>query len=172
MDMNNEQNIVIIGMPGSGKTTFGRRLAQCLDREFVDVDGYIEGMEGRTIAELFAVSEDCFRQAEIRASEKLAARKGIVVATGGGVVKRSENIDLLKQSGILIFLDRSPDDIVTDVDVSKRPLLAAGPQKVYELYRERIALYRHAGDYRIVNKGAVEDVLQALTLLAQKILQR
>lgn len=167
--MKNKQNIIIIGMPGSGKTTFGRALAQRLGRDFFDADDVIVAQEGKTITELFAVSEDCFRDAEVRASKALAAKEGTVVACGGGVVKRSENIEIFKQTGIVFFLDRSPDDIVSDVDVSTRPLLKDGKQKVYDLYDERITLYRNAADYRVLNDKTIEEVLNAFADLIETI---
>ena len=167
--MNNKQNIIIIGMPGSGKTTFGKALAQRLGRDFYDADDVIVEQEGKTIPELFAVSEDCFRDAEVRASQSLAEKSGIVVACGGGVVKRSENMDIFKKTGTVFFLDRSPDDIVSDVDVSTRPLLKDGKQKVYDLYDERIALYRNAADYRVPNNKTIEAVLDAFEELIKDI---
>lgn len=167
--MNNKQNIIIIGMPGSGKTTFGKALAQRLGRDFYDADDVIVEQEGKTIPELFAVSEDCFRDAEVRASQSLAEKSGIVVACGGGVVKRSENMDIFKKTGTVFFLDRSPDDIVSDVDVSTRPLLKDGKQKVYDLYDERIALYRNAADYRVPNNKTIEEVFDAFEELIKDI---
>ena len=167
--MNNKQNIIIIGMPGSGKTTFGKALAQRLGRDFYDADDVIVEQEGKTIPELFAVSEDCFRDAEVRASQSLAEKSGIVVACGGGVVKRSENMDIFKKTGTVFFLDRSPEDIVSDVDVSTRPLLKDGKQKVYDLYDERIALYRNAADYRVPNYKTIEEVLDAFEELIKDI---
>ena len=167
--MNNKQNIIIIGMPGSGKTTFGKALAQRLGRDFYDADDVIVEQEGKTIPELFAVSEDCFRDAEVRASQSLAEKSGIVVACGGGVVKRSENMDIFKKTGTVFFLDRSPEDIVSDVDVSTRPLLKDGKQKVYDLYDERIALYRNAADYRVHNNKTIEEVLDAFEELIKDI---
>jgi shikimate kinase len=167
--MNNKQNIIIIGMPGSGKTTFGKALAQRLGRDFYDADDVIVEQEGKTIPELFAVSEDCFRDAEVRASQSLAEKSGIVVACGGGVVKRSENMDIFKKTGTVFFLDRSPDDIVSDVDVSTRPLLKDGKQKVYDLYDERIALYRNAADYLVPNNKTIEEVLDAFEELIKEI---
>ena len=86
--MNNKQNIIITGRSGSGKTTFGKALAQRLGRDFYDADDVIVEQEGKTIPELFAVSEDCFRDAEVRASQSLAEKSGIVVASVCGVVKR------------------------------------------------------------------------------------
>lgn len=167
--MNNKRNIIIIGMPGSGKTTFGKALAQRLGRDFYDADDVIVEQEGKTIPELFAVSEDCFRDAEVRASQSLAKKSGIVVACGGGVVKRSENMDIFKKTGTVFFLDRSPDDIVSDVDVSTRPLLKDGKQKVYDLYDERITLYRNAADYRVPNNKTIEEVLDVFEELIKDL---
>lgn len=157
------KNVVLIGMPGSGKSTFGRAAARLLHRPFVDCDDFIEEMEGRTIPELFAVSEACFRDAETRAARLLARREGAVIAAGGGFVKRAENVALLRPSSAILFLDRAPEAIAGDVAVAGRPLLAEGPQKVFALYEERIALYRAAADRTVMNRGSEADVLRAVT---------
>lgn len=167
--MNDKVNIVLIGMPGCGKSTLGKALAKRLGRDFYDADDVIVEQEGKTIPELFAISEDCFRDAEVRASQSLAEKSGIVVACGGGVVKRSENMDIFKKTGTVFFLDRSPDDIVSDVDVSTRPLLKDGKKKVYDLYDERIALYRNAADYLVPNNKTIEEVLDAFEELIKEI---
>lgn len=167
--MNEDKNIVLIGMPGSGKTTLGKQLASRLGRTFVDADDFVVQLEGKTIADMFAVSEEYFRDAETRAAQELAKRRGLVVACGGGVIKRSVNIEIFKKTGVVIFLDRSPDDIVTDVDVASRPLLKDGKQKVYDLYDERIALYRSAADYTIVNDKKAEEILDELVRLSESI---
>lgn len=167
--MNEDKNIVLIGMPGSGKTTLGKQLASRLGRTFVDADDFVVQLEGKTIADMFAVSEEYFRDAETRAAQELAKRRGLVVACGGGVIKRDVNIKILKRTGVVIFLDRSPDDIVTDVDVASRPLLKDGKQKVYDLYDERIALYRSAADYTIVNDKKAEEILDELVRLSESI---
>ena len=91
------KNIVLIGMPGCGKSTLGRLLAQHLKRPFYDADNVLEKLEGKTIKELFAVSEACFRDAETRAVRHLSELEGCVIAAGGGVVKRSENIEVLNR---------------------------------------------------------------------------
>lgn len=167
--MNEDKNIVLIGMPGSGKTTLGKQLASRLGRTFVDADDFVVQLEGKTIADMFAVSEEYFRDAETRAAQELAKRRGLVVACGGGVIKRDVNIKILKRTGVVIFLDRSPDDIVTDVDVASRPLLKDGKQKVYDLYDERIALYWAAADYTIVNDKKAEEILDELVRLSERI---
>ena len=154
------KNIVLIGMPGCGKSTLGKALAEKLGRPFVDADSYLEEREGKRIPELFAVSETCFRDAEERTIKELSQQEGLVIATGGGVVKRASNIDCLRQSGVILFIDRSPDDIVSDVEVGTRPLLAEGPKKVYVLYQERIAMYRESADIQIHNQGTLAEVLE------------
>ena len=118
--------------------------------------------EGKTIPELFAVSEDCFRDAETRAAQTLATKKGCIIACGGGVVKRSVNIEIYKKTGLIIWIDRSPAAIVGDVDAGSRPLLREGAQKIYDLYHERLSLYQKAADYTIVNDKASEDVMREL----------
>lgn len=167
--MNNKQNIILIGMPGCGKSTLGKALAKRLGRDFYDADAVIVEQEGKTIPELFASSEDCFRDAEVRASHTLAAKQGAIIACGGGVIKRPENMAILKKTGKVFFIDRSPDDIVSDVDVAVRPLLKEGRQKVYRLYEERITLYREAADYCIVNDKSMEEVLHAFEVLITNI---
>ena len=156
------KNIVLIGMPGCGKSTLGKALAEKLGRPFVDADSYLEEREGKTIPELFAVSEDCFRDAEERTIKELSQKEGLVIATGGGVVKRVGNINCLRQSGVILFIDRSPADIVGDVEVGTRPLLAEGPEKVYVLYQERIALYRKSAMIHIANQGSLSQVLETI----------
>lgn len=161
------KNIVLIGMPGSGKTTLGRCLAEMLNREFIDADPEIEKDAGKTIPELFAVSEDHFREQETKTARRLAKLRDKVLAMGGGVVLRDENIACLKENGLIIFLDRSPEDIVGDVDTETRPLLAAGRQRIYDLYAQREALYRKAADITVVNKGDLKEVLQRLATAAK-----
>ena len=116
---------------------------------------------------MFAVSEAHFREQEIKTTRRLARLKDKVLAMGGGVVLREENITCLKENGLVIFLDRSPGDIVGDVDTATRPLLAAGRQRIYDLYAQREALYRKAADVTVQNKGELKEVLRQLTEAAK-----
>ena len=164
------KNIVLIGMPGSGKTTFGRALSRELNRPFVDADDYLEEREGRTISSFSAESEKAFRDAEERTIRELADRQGIVISTGGGVMKRTANVENLRRNGLILFIDRPVDDIVNDVEVENRPLLKDGPQKVFDLYRERRKAYRDSADIIIDNRGTPEEVLgQMLKAIRQAI---
>ena len=162
------KNIVLIGMPGSGKSTLGRHLAEILGRDFIDADPEIEKDAGKTIPELFAVSEDCFRVQETATTKRLAKLQGKVLAMGGGVVLRQENIISLKDNGRIIFIDRSPEDIIGDVNTETRPLLAAGRQRIYDLYAQREALYRAAADMTVQNKGDLKEVLLQLLKAAKE----
>ena len=161
------KNIVLIGMPGCGKTTLGRYLAEILNRDFIDADPEIEKDAGKTISELFAVSEDHFREQEMKTVRRLAKLENKVLAMGGGVVLRQENITALKEHGLLLFIDRSPEDIIGDVDTDTRPLLSAWSQRIYDLYARREALYRKAADITVVNKGEMEEVLLQLAEAAR-----
>ena len=166
------KNIVLIGMPGCGKSTLGRCLAERLGRDFIDADPEIEKDSGKTIPELFAVSEDFFRKQETRTTKRLSALQDKVLAMGGGVVLRQENISSLKENGLIIFLDRSPEDIIGDVDTKTRPLLAAGRRRIYDLYAQREALYRAVADVTVQNKGSMQDVLLRLMDAARVLQQR
>ena len=144
------KNIVLIGMPGVGKTTIGKQLACELAREFVDVDEYIEQQAGMSIPEMFAVSEEFFREREAAVIRELSARGNMVIATGGGVIKVAANIQTLKSTGLVLFLNRSIDDILVDMDADYRPLLKDNPrEKLQQLYHERYDKYLGCADYTI-----------------------
>ena len=141
------KNIVLIGMPGCGKTTFGKRMAKRLQLPFYDADAVLEE---RTLA-------------------YLAECDGAVIATGGGAVKRAENMELMKRGGVVVFIDRKPENIIGCIAGDARPLLAADKQKLYTLYNERIALYRQYADYTIDNNGDFGRVLRELLNIAAKL---
>jgi len=103
------KNLVLIGMPGSGKTTVGQLLSQRLDLPLVDTDWMVEREAGRSIPDIFAQDgEASFRALETRAARQAAAREGIVIATGGGMVLREENMAAMSACGGVFFLDRPP----------------------------------------------------------------
>ena len=142
-------NIVLIGMPGAGKTTIGRKLSKALGRPVLDADDKVVEQTGRTIKDLFQEGEDVFRQAETEAVKTLAAMDGIIISCGGGVVKRPENIGYLQQNGKIFFLNRDLAAIAGCVDKVSRPLLNSAEDRLTQLYRERMPLYLKYCDYAI-----------------------
>lgn len=165
------KNIVLIGMPGCGKTTFGKRLARRLGRNFYDADDVLEEREQRTIKDFFAESEDAFRSAETRTLAYLSELEGVIIATGGGAVKRAENMELLKRKGVVVFIDRKPEQILGNIEGDARPLLAADKQRIFKLYEERIDLYRKYADKIITNSGDFGRTLAALEAYAKQAIE-
>lgn len=165
-------NIVLIGMPGSGKSTIGTMLSRKLGMKYIDMDQHIEKREQKTIKELFAISEDCFRDAETRCAEELSKMDNCILSAGGGIIKRKENIDLLKQSSAVVFVNRPVEDIVTDIDLSTRPLLKEGIKKVYDLYDERIDLYKSYCDIEVVNLGRLSETVKEISEKVEELNKR
>jgi shikimate kinase/chorismate mutase len=146
------ENIILIGMPGCGKTTVGRALGELLCREMLDSDEWIERREGKTIPEIFAsCGEETFRALETAALTQLCAHRGCVIATGGGCVTRKENYTLLRRSGCVVWLRRESDALET----KGRPLSLG--QDVRELYRKRKPLYERFADVSADNCAGVWD---------------
>ena len=150
-------NIVLIGMPGCGKTTVGRALAGKLGRTFVDLDEEIVRRAGTPIPEIFArEGEAGFRERESALVREFGERTGLVVSTGGGVVTRRENYIPLKQNGLLLHLRRDPAALPTD----GRPLSQATAPE--ELWRRRAPLYAAFADGEIDNNGTLAWTLEQI----------
>lgn len=163
-------NIVLIGMPGCGKSTIGKLLAQSLERDFIDCDDFVEEKSGMTIPEIFEkFGEEEFRKLETRAAIELAKRRDIVISTGGGCVERKENIDAFKEGGVVVFIDRSLENIFSDIDVSGRPLLADKKDRLNTLYERRYSLYREYCDVRIDNNGGLEETVEKIIKETEKL---
>lgn len=152
------KNIVLIGMPGCGKSTIAKIMSQKLGWCAIDMDDYIEANEKKSIKEMFAISESFFRDAETNYTIFAGKLNSHIIATGGGIVKRKENIKNLKQNSIIVFINRPIEDIIMDIDTKTRPLLAGGADDVYKLYNERIHLYKESCDIEILNRGKIEEV--------------
>lgn len=153
------ENIVLIGMPSSGKSTVGRALAERLGKRFADSDALVTERIGMPIADYFAQrGEAAFREREQEAVADLAATGGQVIATGGGAILRPENITALRRSGRLVFLDRSPEKLIATAD---RPL-ASDREALRRRYEERYDLYCAAADLHIDGDGTVEETAQRI----------
>ncbi len=141
-----KQNIVLTGMPGSGKSTIGKLLSKKLGKQFIDTDEEIIKLTKKSIVEIFAESgETGFRKIETEIIEKLSILQNTVIATGGGAILNEANIDLLKQNGKIYFIDRALDDLVATFD---RPLSSNKPD-LEKRYIERYPLYCSRCDKQI-----------------------
>ena len=163
------KDIVLIGMPACGKTMFGKMLAQSLNREFFDADEVLEQRENRSIKSFFAESEAAFREAETRTLKFLSDKDGVVIATGGGAVLSELNMKMLSENGIVIFIDRRPEKVLASIVGDSRPLLAEDKQRVFDIYSERIELYRKYADYIVDNNGMPEDTFDQLVRIWDRI---
>lgn len=154
-----KQNIVLAGMPGSGKSTVGRVLARQLDRELVDTDTEIIRLAKKPIPEIFAQrGERGFRDLESQVIQEVSRRTGLVIATGGGAILREENVRRLRQNGRIYFLDRPAEDIQPTDD---RPL-ARDMEAVRQRYAERYPRYTSTADAAVPVRGSAEDVAAAI----------
>ena len=157
-----KRNLVLIGLPGSGKSTVSALLSRRLGWPLLDTDEMVVQREGRTIPEIFACEgEDYFRRVETVCAREAAGTEEAVIATGGGIVLREENMTALRRSGFVCFLDRGAAEIAEGLDISGRPLLREGREKIYRLARERDALYRKYADVVVSEKtpeAGAEDV--------------
>ena len=153
-------NIILIGMPGCGKSTLGRQVAKQLNKKFVDMDEEIEKTEGRKISDIFEKEgEGYFRDTETFCLRNLL-NNDAVISTGGGIVVRDENIDLLKNSGAaVVFIDRPLEKIMDDIKTSDRPLLKDGAERLKTLYAARYEKYLLASNNRVVNDKARNDAI-------------
>jgi len=137
------QNIVLIGMPGAGKTVLGRKLAHILDKDFVDLDEAVSAEAGMSVGDIFEkFGEEHFRDMETAAAAEFGKRRGIVIATGGGCVLRRENMDALCRNGVVIYLDK-PLELL---DTKGRPL-SRDVETLKKMYNERRPLYERYGDH-------------------------
>ena len=159
--MSNNKNIVLIGMSGCGKTYIGEALAQKLKQEFIDIDQYIEASESKTITEIFKQGETFFRDIETQAVLKFSEKSHSVISTGGGVVKREENMQALKRNSLIFFINRSVDDIIGDIDATNRPMIKS-KASVEEIYNQRLPLYKKYSDFEIINSASLEEVVDKI----------
>ena len=154
------QNIVLIGMPGCGKTTIGRALAQALSRPLVDTDAMIVESAGRSIPDIFATDgEEAFRTLETQAVTAAGRMSGAVISTGGGVVTRERNYAPLSQNGRIIFIRRDPEELPVD----GRPISQSTPKA--ELYAKRLPLYNAFADADVENNGTVDETVNKILAL-------
>lgn len=151
------QNIVIIGMPGSGKTTVSTMLAEKLGRKILDTDTMVAEKAGMTIPEIFAVQGEAgFRKLETEATAEVGKLSGNIISTGGGVVTVAENYELLHQNGVIVWIERDTNKLARD----GRPISLS--TDLNELYAARLPLYERFADIKADNNGDINDTVNAI----------
>lgn len=152
------KNLILVGMPGCGKTTVGNILARRLGRELADTDALVEERAGCSIPDLFAQQgEETFRQLEHQALCQVSKQSGLVISTGGGILTRSENLDPLRQNSVVIYLERDLNQLPT----AGRPISQG--RDIRQLFAERHAGYCRASDLRVQNttpEEAAEEIIR------------
>lgn len=157
--------ISIIGMPGSGKTEIGRLLSKLTGLGFIDADEHIQAISGKTIPQLFEQGEGVFREIEKMSINELMKLENTVVALGGGVILSSDNVKILRENSLVLFLDRPVHSIALDIDLSTRPLLKDGVHKLFDLFEKRYPLYKNAAHVRIKNANTAEETAKCIAKL-------
>jgi len=163
------KNIVLIGMPACGKSTIGYWLSKKIGYPLLDTDKYLEEKENRIISDIFSnEGEEYFRNLETKYLKELSEKEGLIISTGGGAVKKKENIDILKKNGIIIFLNREINDISKE-NHKHRPLLQ-DINNIQKLYDERIDLYKKYSDIIIKNNDDMSIIVdRIITALKGKL---
>ncbi len=160
-----KENIVLIGMPTSGKTTVGKIIAEKTGKEFIDIDEEIVRLFGRPIPDIFKeLGESGFREIEKNVTETISGRQNAVIATGGGVVLNEKNVENLKKNGRIYFIDRPLESLVTTPD---RPL-SSNRIDLERRYRERYQIYKESTDFAVSGDKSpeqfAEEIIKEFTL--------
>lgn len=155
-----KQNLVLIGMPGCGKSTIGKAVAGMLNKEFIDSDDEIVKKAGITIPEIFeSEGEAGFRKIESQVIKELSLKQSAVIATGGGAILNKRNVELLKGNGIVVFIDRPLEMLVTTDD---RPL-SSNRELLEKRYNERYDIYCGSADVIVNAAGSLEKNIQVVS---------
>lgn len=154
-----KRNIVLCGMPSSGKTTVGKEIAKVFGKKFIDTDDVVVEKRKESISDIFEkYGEGEFRKEERLAIEELSKENGLVIATGGGAVLDEKNVRALRRNGVILFLDRSLENLVATAD---RPL-SSDTEKLKNLFEKRYDVYKSCADAVIPADGEIADVVEKI----------
>jgi shikimate kinase len=173
--MNKYKRIVLIGMPCSGKSSIGRVIAEHYGLAFYDLDEEIEKYAGMTIDEIFATSGEAeFRKIETLVTTMMASTENAVIATGGGIVTKPENMKILKNEGsLVVYIHRDFYKLATTPRKvrDQRPVLRqANFEKLFAIYKTRLPLYKKYADVEVRNDGGREDSAAKIVNILDRIL--
>ncbi len=164
-------NIVLVGMSGSGKSVLGKEAAKILGLNYIDLDHEVERIQGISIPEIFNLyGEPYFRELESRVIRSCEELSGYVISTGGGAVCFPENMKVLKNNNLVIWINRPIEKIAADLTTHNRPLIAGDPNRVFKIFNERKELYRSYADLEIINDGEIAAAVNLLTEAVGKYL--
>jgi len=156
-------NLVLIGMPGSGKSTVSRRVAKALGREWYDADTVIEEKAGLPITKIFEKhGEAYFRALETQCLTELLKRENTVIAAGGGAIL--DNASLLKENALVVYLERDLEGILSTMKAEMLSLVKDAPEKrIQELYEKRRSFYENGCDVKITNNKSQNEAVKKIT---------
>lgn len=158
------ENIILVGMPGCGKSTVGKLLAEKLGKQFVDADEELVKTFGKSIPDIFAEEGEAgFREKETQILRELGKKSGLVIATGGGCVTQERNYPLLHQNGTIFWLKRDIAALPTD----GRPLSQSN--KLEEMYSIRKPMYEAFADFSVDNNGGPEDSVRQIQIALEEV---
>lgn len=166
-----ERHIFLVGMPGSGKSALGRRVALELQMPYLDTDAYLSEITGMNTAQIYeSFGEEAFRDGETNLLRALINATPGIISTGGGTALREENQRIMRAQGYIVLIDRPIDDILMDIRAEKRPLLAQkGRGEIERIYNERIPVYRQIADIVLDNGKGFHNGLAALSGIARRL---
>ncbi len=153
-------NVYLIGMPGCGKSTIGKIISKEINTRFIDLDAFIVEQTGKSIEELFEVGESYFRDCETACIEKVSMMDNLIVATGGGIIERPGNADIMRNSGTVVFIHTTPEKIMENSSLGGRPLLAGNKNRIFELFDRRFGKYKAAAHMTVDNMGCIEETVK------------
>ena len=161
------KNIILTGMMGNGKTTIAALLGKKLHRQVIDTDDVVVELGGMSIAEMFSVhGEEFMRKLETESCKLLSKKTDLIIATGGGLPMREENRAYLRESGIVVFLNRDPGITYDTMDRTGRPLAQQGREAFVQRFLDREPIYREFS-HVVINdfscpENTVAEILEKL----------
>jgi shikimate kinase len=158
-----DKNIVLTGVMGCGKSALGKLAALKLNKEFIDLDEFIEAREKLSVKKIFEkFGEEAFREIESAAAKEVSAKTGAVIATGGGAILKEENISAFKKNGVIIYICRPVELILKTLkETESRPLLKNSGLR--DIFEKRKILYENSADYAVENidlNAALKKIIQ------------